>query len=266
MIHGDLKDVPTERLIELSLRRGTTRRDHWEPIIELGKRTGRQDLLKTEALAPSSNWFHRKVCAEVFGHYKVSKEKPRSVERILIRLLRDPDHRVIAASANSLWAGKCKRAITTLAALRQNRHAIVRYAVAGALFGLDEPLALETLVALASDTARTVRLCATFGLGSMGLCNSPNVVAALVKNVGDKDSMIVGEALLGLVWRKHPDIVNLTSMALTREAVDRLTLDAAAEVRDSVLLPKLLELKKRFKGKADERYFQSLNHAIVMCS
>src|SRR5690242_11208705 len=71
----------------------------------------------------------------------------------------------------------------------------VRYAVATVLGGRTDPLSISLLLALMTDAADIVRDWATFGIGSLGDVDTPEVRDALAGRLDDRDEEVRAEAI-----------------------------------------------------------------------
>lgn len=74
----------------------------------------------------------------------------------------------------------------------------MRYAVVFGLFGIDDDLAVQTLIELSADVDPQVRDWATFGLGVQIDRDDPAVRHALMARLEDPDIDTRGEAIRGL--------------------------------------------------------------------
>jgi len=88
-----------------------------------------------------------------------------------------------------------------LRALRDHPDPRLRRAVAFGLFGLDDDLAVSTLIDLSRDVEAEVRDWATFGLGTQLERDDALLRSALLARIDDADDNTRAEALRGLAGR-----------------------------------------------------------------
>jgi len=98
----------------------------------------------------------------------------------------------------------------------------IRFSVACALGWLNDDVAIRTLIALSADTDSDVRDWATFGLGTLGDNDTPEVRDALVANLNDDDSSAANEALLGLVKRADHRVLDQVFDYVTNDDVQQI--------------------------------------------
>ena len=132
--------------------------------------------------------------------------------------------------------------------------------------GIEDDLAIDTLVRLAHDEDRETRNWAVFGLGSLSESQAPEAVYALLGALAEADDEIRGEALVGLAKRHHP----LVRDALLREWADgefgSLSLEAAEELGDPALAPRLAELLEASSPQNQAWVHRYLSRAIAACT
>ena len=174
--------------------------------------------------------------------------------RILIDLLKDSEIDVIDSAAVALGHRDEPEAIPDLAALKDHPQAKVRCAVAFGLLGYEDELAVSTLIELSRDADLDTRNYATFGLGALIDIDTPEIIAALLARIGDSDSEVHGEALVGLARRKYPESLSLILNDLQSEWISVLALSAAEELATPELHEVLAKIKQRFAD-CDNEYF-----------
>jgi len=109
----------------------------------------------------------------------------------------------------------------------------VRFAVAFALGKFaDVPLAIEALLALTQDADEDVRDWATFGVGVLGNCDSPEIRDALVNRLRDSDEDVREEAMVGLGKRKDQRVLSALLSVLEQPTTADRAVEAASEMLD----------------------------------
>jgi HEAT repeat protein len=103
-----------------------------------------------------------------------------------------------------------------------------RFAVACACGSFaDEPPIVPILLALMRDPDEDVRDWATFGLGSLGKADTPEIRDAFAVSLSDNCSDVVEEALAGLARRRDPRALPILLERLQQPDVDDVTLESA---------------------------------------
>lgn len=184
---------------------------------------------------------------------------------ILIPLLQDSDSSVIYSAAVALGHRKAKSAIPALLQIAEHPDPEVRYGVVLGLTGQDDERSIDALIKLSADENYDVRNWAVFGLGAQIESDSPTIREALRRALKDSDHEIRGEALVGLAKRKDSDVVSELLKEWKDDSVSTLSLEAAAEIRDPRLLPRLRDFVRIF-APDDEYFSNTLHDAITACT
>lgn len=101
-----------------------------------------------------------------------------------------------------------ERRVEPLVRLKNHPHSYVRYGVVMGLCGSEDERAIQTLIELMQDEAIEVRDWATFNIGTILVeLDTPEIRAALHRNIDDPDEETRYEALTGLAYRRDLDIV-----------------------------------------------------------
>jgi HEAT repeats len=125
----------------------------------------------------------------------------------------------------------------------QSPDAATCFSAAYSLGGLDEDLAIDQLIILSSDPDDDVRNWATFGLGDMTECDTPELREALVERLEDTHEECRHEAILGLAKRHDGRVKPALLKALQSKKVWRMAIDAAKELADPDFYERLIELR-----------------------
>jgi HEAT repeat protein len=143
------------------------------------------------------------------------------------------------------------RAVPLIAQFRSYPSAETRFAVACALGSFpNEPLSVETLLTLMSDSDEDVRDWATFGVGVLGDADSSMVRDALVRAVNDSSEDVREEALVALGKRQDKRALAPLLMALKQPTVTERVIEAAYT---------LLGLESEQKDWTSQDYANALN-------
>ncbi|NTW29542.1 MAG: lyase [Coriobacteriia bacterium] len=215
----------------------------WESLTALQKRGGQTEFDLGRRLTQSDDPSDREIGANLLG--QLGSGTPtfltESVD-ILLTMLGDPDLDVLGAAIINLGHRGDVRCVAALCEFTNHESSEIRYAVASALGGFGDELAVAALIQLAQDTDFDTRNWAVFGLGSLTEADSDEIRETLASALDDPDLEIRGEALVGLARRGDLRV----RAALLREwegsDVSLLSLEAAEELGDSALLQRLEEL------------------------
>jgi HEAT repeat protein len=179
-------------------------------------------------------------------------------EPILIRLLTDNQPVVIASALYALGhldRGNCAR----LASFRSHTSADVRCALAYALGGRTDAIAIDALISLSTDGDTDTRNWATFALGSLSDDNSPAIRDALAARLMDADREVRGEAMVGLAERRDDRAIDAILGELGEAEPMTFAIGAAEAMPRSEFLPHLERLQSALPDD------QQIHRALVRC-
>lgn len=163
------------------------------------------------------------------------------------------------------------RTTPTLLRLTADADEDVRFqAVAGlSVSAEDEPegggAVVDALMKAMSDPSPEVRDWATFGLGVQRDVDNDQVRSALRARLHDDEADTAGEAAVALARRGDATVTPFIAERLGGPEVGNLWVEAAAELGDPVLLPRLRELQRQGWQIADPRP-ELLDEAIDACA
>lgn len=210
---------------------------------------------------------HRATGADILAQLGWGDQtfRDESIE-ILIRLLDDSDTYVVCRAAVALGHRSAESAIPALLRLADHPDSQVRYGVTFGLLGHEDSRAIAGLIRLAADDDRDVRNWAVFGLGTQIESDSPAIREALREALGDSDSEIRGEALVGLAKRRDPAIIPELVNEWSHDFVSILSIEAAEEARDPRLISHLNQIAEDLALDDDPYFASRLADAIVACT
>ncbi|MGK0190002.1 MAG: hypothetical protein ACI9R3_005821 [Verrucomicrobiales bacterium] len=188
--------------------------------------------------------------------------RDESIE-ILTRLLDDADVYVVYCAAVGLGHRSADSAIPALLRHVDHPDSLIRYGVVIGLLGLEDDRAIEGLIKLAADDDYDVRNWSVFGLGTEIDSDSSAIREALRDSLGDSDHEIRGEALLGLARRGDPTIIPELFNEWRDDDISILSIEAAAETRDSRLFHRLNHLTEILTLDDDPHFASKLDDAIA---
>ena len=144
---------------------------------------------------------------ERHGEY-VHPFEEESVDVLLAMLESETDVGVLNSIGIACGHLKNPRPVEALVKLKNHEHEDVRFGVAYGLLCQTDDRAFQALIELSQDEDVDVRNWATFGLGSMiGGFDTPEIRAALYRNIDDEDEETRYEAIVGLSVRRDRNIV-----------------------------------------------------------
>lgn len=255
----------TPELVKLALS-AENDDEYWDYIAALHKRGTICEFEAALSLRSSSDPKKREIVADILGQLGWSAQsfQEESV-RILIDLLSDPVDDVVASAAFSLGHRKDASAIPDLVKLVDHPNDQIRF---GATFGLscqEDRRAVESLILLSKDQNEEIRNWATFGLGSLIDINSEEVCNALLARKDEKNQEIRGEALLGLVRRKHPSAEHWLMEELNGNQINVLIVEAAEKTRNPKFYIALLKWRGIGADYEDQYFENCLKDALKAC-
>lgn len=262
MIIADFSNLPSEELLNRAQSKAETRDgedpdEYFDLVGALHRRPERHVFNRASHWCVSERADERVLGADILGQLGAGdQERPwpfaEESAPILVRLLADPSVRVVGASLialGRLGAGDPEE----IAALAAHPSCDVRYGVASALGGREDPKSLSVLVQQSRDEDRDVRDWATFSLGSLCEVDTPAIREALSLRLADEDREIRGEAMLGLALRGDERAAAAILSELESEDVLMLAVEAAGHLTAPGFLPHLEKLSKEYPEDQDLR-------------
>lgn len=225
-----MDESTVEALIESALAEALDSHARWHNVTALHSRGDEETFLAASQLSGSSEPIERILGADILGQLGAGegvavKDRPyrgRCVETLLGHVAAERDPRVLEAIAIAFGHLGDARCAPALHPLRGHPDPEVRHGVASGLLGLDDDLAVETLIQLSQDEAAHVRDWATFGLARQIERDTPDVRDALLARLDDPDEDTRAEALAGLGRRGDARAVDplIAELEETTEASD----------------------------------------------
>ena len=234
----------------------------WEAVAALHFRGTAEVLQRARTLCESDCCQEQRLGADILGQLGVpNRSFPAECTSILIRMLdneRDAD--VLQAIFVAFWhLDDDPRVYRFAAAYAEHHDPDVRHAVVLALTGYEDPIAVNCLIRLMTDSDSDVRDWATFGIGTQLNLDTPEIRAALLARLDDADDDTRGEAMIGMARRKDQRVISAIERDLATSATEK-AIDAAALLGSPSLLPSLLALRESLDVSPS-----CLNDAIKAC-
>ncbi|MES2774915.1 MAG: hypothetical protein V4722_12060 [Bacteroidota bacterium] len=150
-----------------------------------------------------------------------------------------------------------------ISSFKDHQYDGVRNGVVMALLGVENKIAINTMLFLTEDKVSTIRDWATFGIGTQVETTSKQITDALWKRVNDKHQVTKLEAILGLAKRKDSGVKDVIKKEFSNGECGTLIFEAMMELGDKEFLSALrkqLALEKA-KVKKNEFWIGELNDA-----
>lgn len=220
-------------------------RTYWENVAELRKRGAESFYQQCISLTESDIAKERMIAVDVLSQLSnPAFERPFSkkvVSRFLKMLRSEKDF--IVQKSILFGVGHNNQYLTSLkdiklvASFSNSAEVCVREAVVFALLGVDDVLAIDTLIALSGDKWSSVRSWAVFGLESLIECDTPMIRAALFARVKDRHNETKNEAIVGLAVRKDERVKAIIEQELKSGFYGALLFEAIEGLEDVGFLP-----------------------------
>jgi HEAT repeat protein len=166
------------------------------------------------------------------------------------------------------------RCVPLLHGLRDHQDERVRFGVVFGLLGIDDDLAVQTLIELTVDGDAHVRDWATFGLGTQIDRDDPKLRSALVARLDDPDDETRSEAIRGLAVRGDARAIPQLLTDLQCDTVpedpsvlEEALLKLASRTADPRLCQRVSLIEREWrKDRPDEELPADLQSAIESCN
>jgi HEAT repeat protein len=120
-------------------------------------------------------------------------------------------------------------AVPLIAQFHDHQNANIRFSVACSLGSFpNSDLSVSTLLILMEDSDSEIRDWATFGLGVLGVQDSPEIRDALFRRLTDEDENVREEAMVGLGKRKDRRVLPILTAAVQEPEIDIRVAEAAS--------------------------------------
>jgi HEAT repeat protein len=204
----------------------------WIAVVELQKTATRKVLEQATQLTTAADPRVRSRAASVLGQLGISARAfPDECFQALLGVLESArvEH-VIDSAICAIGHLDDSRGIEPILRFARHGNEEIRFAVAFALGGRNEPQAIEALIAMTRDPAAKVRDWATFGIGILTDTNTPEMRDALFERLQDMDKDTQREAMCGLAHHGDRRVVQHLIDRLRDDPADTTILCAAGEL------------------------------------
>ncbi len=216
----------------------------WRAIQALHWRGGRDVFERAAALCRGERPIERMTGADVLAQLGLpDHDFPDEAIAILAALIEhERDASVVASALSAFGHLGGPPDLTAVAPLKDHPDPSVRHSLAYALGFREEPLAIDTLIALTRDEEANVRDWATFGLGQ-GDADANPIRDALAERLDDEDDDVRAEAIAGLARRRDERALEPLVDALRAGETGPQIFEACEAMADPRLVPELLYLR-----------------------
>ena len=195
---------------------------------------------------------------EVIGD---AQEFPEEVVPVLLQVLAEEEiDDILKSLAHALgqYTGYDQAVIEALVRLAGNDIEAIRHATAMSLGGVDNPLAIDTIIRLTLDEDDLVRDWATFSLAKLTDADTPEIRDALAARLDDEEDDVFGEAIYGLArcgdQRVIPALLSARRLQTAENYRYQALISAGKLIGDPRLLLALLWFKENGLTCGDNYY------------
>jgi hypothetical protein len=221
---------------------------HWDNIRELRSRASEDIFKRSCELIKSRNVKKRVIGSEILSQFGVP---PRPLIKPILKLFfevlkKEKDSAVISTIFYGIGHNSehlKKKDIKLLCEFRDNENIEIKQGLVFALGGINNKIAIDTLIDFTADKHSSIRDWATFGIGAQSDRDNSRIRKALWDRVNDKHFKTRQEAIFGLAKRKDSKVKEILKNEL--EIIDHrgyYILEAIEQFGDRDFI-KLLEKK-----------------------
>jgi hypothetical protein len=229
-----------------------TDKTRWDNINALRKRPTIELFAKCVELTKSNNPKVRKIGVDILAQFGLPP-RPFLTETVkiyfhLLEVETVPD--VLMSLLYSIGHNNEKLdnvQIEKICSFIHNDNSQIKEGLVFALLGIENPIAIETLIKFSSDKLSHIRNWATFGLGTQIERNNMTIREALWDRVNDIHQETKHEAIVGLAKRKDKRVNDIIKREIMGGKYGLLLFEAIIEIQDIGLLPLLKQHLKTIK-------------------
>ena len=218
---------------------------YWDNISELRSRPKMSVFEKCKDLVHSDIAKERVIGIDVLAQLGVS-QRPffnETVELYFYILDKERDNNVLKSLLYAIGHNNDnlnQEQIENLIAFKTSEDIAVRQGLVSSLLGLNNNLAIDTLIELSNDKVASIRNWATFGIGSQIETDNDKIRNALLSRTSDKNQDTKLEAIVGLANRNDIKVKEIIKQELINGEFGTLLFEAI-ELLDLVELIPLLK-------------------------
>lgn len=238
-----LEEMTSEVLFERLLT-NKTQKSYWRLVSELRKRPNQDVFNQAFNLANSNQDKQVKIGLDVLQQLGFNPRFNQSKTLDLHFKLLNTSQSIKVLKSILYGIGHNNQELNSeqvnqLIPFRKSKSIQVRQALVSALSGVEEEVAIQTLIELTEDKVASIRNWATFAIGSLISIESPSIKQALWKRVNDEDYDTKWEAIMGLANRKENGVKQVISDELNRREYGTLMFEAILKLNNKTFIPSL---------------------------
>ncbi len=242
------KNVDLKNHLELVKRQDDEQR--WDSIFSLANNATDELFATTIEYSSSSISIDRILSADVLGRLGdcdlvTSNGSPlgeASLEILLGMLSVEKDAKVTLSIITALQHHHHDKIIDYVVPFKNSCSADIRRAVAFAITGYVDPLAINTLLELSKDADIQTRNWSVFAISQQIESSSKEIIECLRKSCNDENDEVRAEGLYGLAIRNDSQFARLAISVLDQDWVHTLAIQAIIKRPVSIVKERLTEL------------------------
>lgn len=223
---------------------GKSSQSRWAAIRELRNRPSKELFDLCVGLTNSTNPTKRAVGVDILAQLgQVPRPFLKKTMPVFFRLLKIENNPTVLMSVGYAIGHNngsfTPKQIASICAMLRFENDQVMEGLVFALLGIDDPNAIEALIALSMHRLSHIRNWAIFGLGTLSKRNNQKIREALFNRVNDRHQETRLEAILGLAKRKDSRVNEIINKELIKRQYGTLLFDAILETQNQQFLPLL---------------------------
>lgn len=221
--------------------------NYWRYITELRQRKTSDIYEKATELANAKDVNEKVIGIDILAQFGYPRKYSKQTLKTYFNLLKSENSIKVVSSA-LYGIGHNNENLTTyqinfICNYHTHKSATIRYSLTFALSGIENNVAIDTLIKLSKDKDSDIRDWATFGIGSQIELDNEAIREALFERLSDPDDDTKKEAILGLARRKDKRVKDLLKIELDNaNNLSSPTLEAVEAFGDIDFIP-LIEAK-----------------------
>lgn len=189
----------TDEKLFYRLIHNKTQKTFWDNIEELRLRTTKRVYSKAYQLACSAIDKEKIIGIYILAQFGINPrfQQQKTINCYFNLLEKTQSPKVLQAILSSISHNNQalnKVQINKLSQYKNHSFSIVRFSLVMALSGINNKVAIDTLIELSEDKHPHIRNWATFGIGSQIHLNDKKIISALKKQLNDTDEQVRIEA------------------------------------------------------------------------
>lgn len=241
---------------------------YWKLICELRSRPNDFVYKKCTEFVESDKVKEKVAGIDVLAQLGI-RERPyyrKTIELYFNLLEKETNEKVISSILFSFGHNNEKlnsKQLAKITSFKGNKNSEVRNGLVTSLLGLEEPLAIDTLIHLSNDKESLNRDWATFGLGTQIDVDNEKIRNALWNRINDSDQDTKLEAIVGLAKRKDAKVKEIIKRELQDGEYGSLLFEAIELLNLAEFIPLLKQnLETGKKEGVEQEWLMDLEKLI----